>query len=158
MVQVPAGHNVTVRKGALHPFVSRTMAFDDTFRLSAHAVILNAEGGILQLESTYGSRGWGLPGGALEPGETIHDALLRECREELGCEVVIHHLTGVYYHSAYNSQAFVFRAGLPAGATIRLSAEHSAWRYFALEELGAVQRRRVEECLAFSGVVVSARF
>jgi 8-oxo-dGTP pyrophosphatase MutT (NUDIX family) len=27
---------------------------------------------------------WGLPGGRIEPGETLRDAMLRECREELG--------------------------------------------------------------------------
>lgn len=27
---------------------------------------------------------WGLPGGKIEPGETIMDAIQRECREELG--------------------------------------------------------------------------
>lgn len=134
------------------------MAFDDTFRLSAHAVIVDADNHVLQLASTYGSRAWGLPGGALEPGETIHDALARECLEELGCAVVIRHLTGVYYHSAYNSQAFIFRCELPRGAVIHLSAEHSAFRYFPLDELGAVQRRRVDDCLSFSGAVVSARF
>ncbi|APR76429.1 MutT/nudix family protein [Minicystis rosea] len=134
------------------------MAFQDTFRLSAHAVITNAAGEILQLEATYGARSWGLPGGALEPGETIHEALSRECREELGCEVEIRHLTGVYYHSAYGSHAFIFRCALPADAQITLSPEHAAFRWFALDALTPVQRRRVEDCLAFSGVVTSARF
>ena len=134
------------------------MAFDDTFRLSAHAVILDPEGHVLQLASTYGSRAWGLPGGALEPGETIHEALARECLEELGCAVAIRHLTGVYYHAAYNSQAFIFRCELPRDAVIHLSAEHSAFRYFPRGELGPVQRRRVDDCLSFSGAVVSARF
>lgn len=27
---------------------------------------------------------WGLPGGRMEPGETLRDAMFRECREELG--------------------------------------------------------------------------
>lgn len=134
------------------------MAFDDTFRLSAHVVIQDAAGAVLQLASTYGAGAWGLPGGALEPGETIHEAVARECLEELGCPVVIGPLTGVYYHAAYNSQAFIFRGELPFGAVIRLSAEHSEWRYFPLPELSPVQRRRVEDCLSFTGAVVSARF
>lgn len=27
---------------------------------------------------------WGLPGGRMEPGESLRDAMFRECREELG--------------------------------------------------------------------------
>jgi 8-oxo-dGTP pyrophosphatase MutT (NUDIX family) len=27
---------------------------------------------------------WGLPGGRIEPGETLRDAMFRECQEELG--------------------------------------------------------------------------
>jgi 8-oxo-dGTP diphosphatase len=134
------------------------MAFDDTFRLSAHAVILNPSCHVLQLASTYGDGAWGLPGGALEPGETIHEALARECLEELGCPVEIRHLTGVYYHSRFNSQAFIFRCDLPENAAIHLSAEHSAHRWFPLEDLSPIQRRRVEDCLSFTGAVVSARF
>ena len=134
------------------------MAFDDTFRLSAHVVLVNASQQILQLASTYGNRSWGLPGGALDPGETIHEAVERECLEELGTPVTIRHLTGVYYHSKLDSQAFIFRGDLPEGAEIRLSPEHSDHRWFPLDELNPVQRRRVQDCLAFAGVVVSARF
>ena len=76
------------------------MAFNDTFRLSSHSVITNPDGHVLLLKANYGSFSWGLPGGALEPGETIHDALIRECTEELNCDVVIDYLSGVYFHSA----------------------------------------------------------
>lgn len=133
------------------------MAFDDTFRLSSHAVITDPCGQVLLLRASYGTGAWGLPGGALEPGETIHEALRRECLEELGLAVEIHYLSGVYYHRAFNSQAFIFRAELGAGA-IQLSAEHSAWRYTPLSELVPVQLQRVQDCLAFDGRVVSARF
>lgn len=44
------------------------MAFDDTFRLSSHAVILNENNEVLLLKANYGSFSWGLPGGALEIG------------------------------------------------------------------------------------------
>ncbi len=121
-------------------------------------MIVDIQGRVLQLKATYGNGAWGLPGGALELGETIHDALLRECREELSVDVEVHHLTGVYYHAAYESQAFIFRCTIPDNATIALSAEHSEYRYFELDDLSAVQRQRVEECLQYQGVVSSDKF
>ena len=134
------------------------MAFNDTFRLSSHAVITNLDGHVLLLKANYGSFSWGLPGGALEPGETIHDALIRECSEELNCDVVIDYLSGVYFHSAYNSQAFIFRCTLPPTSQIQLSHEHSEFRFTPISELSKVQQIRVNDCLNYSGVVVSNKF
>ncbi|ABL98229.1 NUDIX hydrolase [Shewanella amazonensis] len=133
------------------------MAFDDTFRLSSHAVITNDKNNVLLLKADYGNKHWGLPGGALEPGETIHQALIRECLEELGQLVAIDYLSGVYFHSAYNSQAFIFRARLTS-PNIILSPEHSEYGFFVPDSLHAVQQRRISECLDFNGKVVSAAF
>lgn len=135
------------------------MSFDDTFRLSSHAVITDSQQRVLLLKSTYGEKSWGLPGGALDKGETIHQALHRECLEELGCMVDIEYLSGVYYHQAYNSQVFIFKclfASLPA--EIKISSEHSEFKYLEMSTLSTVQRRRVSDCLNFSGKVVSAKF
>lgn len=133
------------------------MAFDDRFRLSSHAVITNDEGKVLLLKANYGNHHWGLPGGALEPGETIHQALARECLEELGQEVQIQYLSGVYYHGAYESQAFIFRVTL-SSPNIILSSEHSDYGFFEIDGLSAVQQRRGRECLTFEGKVFSAAF
>lgn len=134
------------------------MGFEDTYRLSAHAVITNELGEVLQLRATYADCNWGLPGGALDPGETIHEALLRECREELGREVRIDYLSGVYYHRVYHSHVFIFRAHFADSAVITLSNEHSEVAYFPLAALSPVQRQRVRDCLVFDGRVRSAKF
>lgn len=154
------------------------MAFNDTFRLSSHAVITNAQGQVLLLKANYGNFAWGLPGGALEPGETIHEALVRECQEELGLSVRVNYLSGVYYHSAYQSQAFIFRcelvlSELPDGPDgpevakdgaddeplpIHLSHEHSEFAFHDIDTLSAVQQQRIQDCLNFNGVVMSAKF
>jgi 8-oxo-dGTP diphosphatase len=134
------------------------MAFEDHFRLSAHAVITDGDGKILQLKSTYGSEGWGLPGGALDPGETIHEALLRECREELGVDIEVLYMSGVYFHQAYNSQACIFRCEFPENSPLTLSSEHSEYKYFSLDDMSQIQQRRIRDCLEFDGKVKSAKF
>ena len=119
--------------------------------MSVHAVITDENERVLLLRATYADGAWGLPGGAVDPGETVHEALIRECQEELGCMVEMQYLSGVYCHPAVESHALIFRCTLPCGAAIRLSFEHSDWRYLALEELSPVQRQRVKDCLCFDG-------
>jgi len=134
------------------------MAFEDKFRLSSHAVIINDAGEVLLLKANYGDGNWGLPGGALEPSETIHEALIRECAEEIGCDVHVKYLSGVYFHSAYNSQAFIFRCEIIGDSGITLSSEHTEYKYAPIETLSAVQQHRINECLSFNGNVSSAKF
>jgi 8-oxo-dGTP pyrophosphatase MutT (NUDIX family) len=131
------------------------VAYQDLYRLSAHAVIIDSQRRVLLLKSAYGSLAWELPGGALGPGETAHECVARECQEELGQNINVLCLTGVYYHKVHSSHAFIFRAEL-CSMPVVLSPEHSDFRYFALEELGTVQRTRVEVCLRFNGEVASA--
>jgi 8-oxo-dGTP diphosphatase len=134
------------------------LAFKDTYRFGAHAIISNSEGQVLLLKRTYGNKGWSTPGGSIETGETIHDAFLRECREELGVEVQDVVLTGFYYHSIVNSQVAMFRCSLPEGEEIKLSAEHSEYNWFPLEELGEVQRIRAIDAMEYNGRVISRSF
>lgn len=134
------------------------MAFQDFYRLSSHAVILNEKNEVLLLKATYADCAWGLPGGGLDMGETIHEALIRESREELGCEIQIDYLSGVYFHSTVTSHAFIFRCHLLENQSIRLSFEHSEFRWFSLNYLSDVQRVRVEDCLNYNGTVLSKVF
>lgn len=134
------------------------MSYEDKYRLSVHAVFTNAENKILLVKATYGNYHWGLPGGSLEPGETIHEALIRECKEELGIDATVLYMSGMYFHQAHHSHACIFRCEMPATSKIKLSSEHSDYRYFALDELSNVQRHRVSDCLNFDGKVQSAKF
>lgn len=134
------------------------MAYNDTFRLSCHAVISNKENEILLLKANYGNCSWGLPGGAMDAGETIHQTLIRECAEELHCDINIQYLSGVYYHDSHQSQAFIFRVSLADNAVIKLSEEHSAFDFHPIESLTGVQKQRVIECLEYDGYVKSAAF
>lgn len=134
------------------------MGYHDLYRMGSHAVILNDQQQVLLLKATYGEKAWGLPGGGLDPNETIHDALYRECLEELGCEVEVLYLSGVYYHHVVNSHACIFRCQIKDNQTIQLSEEHSEYAWFDIGDLKEVQRIRVLDCLNFDGTVISRTF
>ena len=64
-------------------------------RSGVAAVILDGQGRILlQRRSDNGL--WGLPGGSVEIGDSVRDAIIREVREETGLLVDVVRLIGVY--------------------------------------------------------------
>jgi ADP-ribose pyrophosphatase YjhB (NUDIX family) len=63
-------------------------------RPGVSAVILTVDGVLLQRRDDNGL--WGLPGGAVDPGESVTAAVIREVREETGLEVEPVRLIGVY--------------------------------------------------------------
>ncbi|WP_082614885.1 NUDIX hydrolase [Paenibacillus sp. Soil787] len=129
-----------------------------TFGFGVHAIITNSEGQILLLKRTYGNKGWSLPGGGVDAGETIHQAVFRECCEELGIEVKNAVLTGFYYHSSINAQVGIFRCSIPEAAEIKLSSEHSEFKWADISSLSEVQRIRALEALEYHGQVISRAF
>ena len=56
---------------------------DDLFRISLKALIRNEAGELLVVKEK-GQMHWNLPGGGMDHGETYHEALARELREEIG--------------------------------------------------------------------------
>ena len=77
-------------------------------RPGVSAIILTAEGLLLQRRSDNGL--WGLPGGSVEPGESVSEAVVREVREETGLEVTPLRLVGVYSLPA-NGQVVTYPDG-----------------------------------------------
>jgi len=53
---------------------------------------------------------WGLPGGYVEPGESMVEAALREVREETGLEVELIHLIGLYSYRRWLGRGYHFAA------------------------------------------------
>ena len=58
---------------------------------------------------------WGLPGGAVEAGESIAEAALREVYEETGVEIGLDRLIGMYYNSQQGGHQSLFLAHPEAG-------------------------------------------
>jgi 8-oxo-dGTP pyrophosphatase MutT (NUDIX family) len=69
-------------------------------RPGVSAVILEEGRVLLQRRDDTGR--WGLPGGGVEPGESVRQALIREVREETGLDVEPLRLIGVYSDPVYH--------------------------------------------------------
>jgi len=72
------------------------------------AVIFQDERVLLQRRDD--NRQWGLPGGSVEPGESVRTAVIREVREETGLDVEPLRLIGVYSDPA-NHQIVTYPDG-----------------------------------------------
>jgi len=123
------------------------------------AVILNDAGHVLlQRRSDDGE--WGLPGGAMEPGEEPAESLVREVREETALEVVPERIVGVYsgpdFRVSYanGDQAMIVSitfACRSLGGEPRINDDESLeLRYFppdALPVMESRHRMRIEDAL-----------
>jgi 8-oxo-dGTP diphosphatase len=74
------------------------------------------------------NRHWEPPGGVLELGETIHDGLRREVREETGLDIEPDRLTGIYKNMPRGIIALVFRCKI-TGGQLATNDEVTAFRW-----------------------------
>lgn len=80
--------------------------------VSAAGIVLDASGKRVLLIHRRDNGRWEPPGGVLELGETIEDAVVREVEEETGARVEVERLTGVYKNMRQGIVALVFRCRL----------------------------------------------
>ena len=79
--------------------MSRYFASDPTdIRLSVSALVWDGEGPLrrLLLMRRSDNGHWGLPGGYVEAGESVTDAVAREVFEETGVRIEVGRLVGIY--------------------------------------------------------------
>jgi ADP-ribose pyrophosphatase YjhB (NUDIX family) len=94
--------NLDAVRRAFEPAIRRVLHFYWRFAravtLGVRAVVIDREGRIFLVKHSYVS-GWHLPGGGVEAGETITQALARELREEGNIELdTPARLFGMYFN------------------------------------------------------------
>lgn len=129
-----------------HDLFAQAVADDrTTIRLTVAVLLRDADGGIL-LEKRRDCGLWGMPGGRLEPGESLRDAAVREIREETGYTIRVLGLLGVYSEPAERIISFpdnvvqsvdvLVEAEIVSG-TLTLSDESEAMVFFRPSTLPA---------------------
>lgn len=126
----------------------------------------NADGYVLLVKTVHG--GWVFPGGQVESGENLMDALTREIQEESGIHAAVSHLIGVYSNTGIHkwhdgvtdvpTKLLLEFACSPLGGELQTSEETTACRWVAKDEALALitapaVRTRYQAYLDFDGQV-----
>jgi ADP-ribose pyrophosphatase YjhB (NUDIX family) len=152
-----------VLEGALRRLLHVYWRFARAMTLGVRALVIDKEGRIFLVKHSY-VRGWYLPGGGVEAGETLSEALARELREEGNIEVTAPpQLHGVFYNSRESRRdhvaLFIVRDFRQTAAPVP-DREIIAHGFFALDALPndttAATRARIIE--VFGGAPVSERW
>jgi ADP-ribose pyrophosphatase YjhB (NUDIX family) len=131
MTHDPSSRKTTVLHG---PRIGR----EGKIRLGCSVVLLNEDRDQVLLTRRADNGEWCLPGGAVDPGESVTETCQREMREETGLEVKVVRLTGVYSDPDQvvvypdGNKAFVVVLNFEAertGGALGLSAETTEARF-----------------------------
>jgi 8-oxo-dGTP pyrophosphatase MutT (NUDIX family)/ubiquinone/menaquinone biosynthesis C-methylase UbiE len=145
-IEIPS-YRLTARKKWVHP---RHIA-------AASGLVSHPDGRVLMVR--HFERGWEFPGGQVEEGESLPQALEREILEETGVRVSIGPLAGVYSNLKPPPKLlFGFICQMVSGElTTSLESPETAWvrRSEALERVShPAIRDRIRDMLEFDGRVV----
>jgi 8-oxo-dGTP diphosphatase len=99
--------------------------------VSAATIVLNEHGELLLIKGPR--RGWEMPGGQVEEGESLKEAAIRETREESGIEVEITKFCGIFQNVNESICNTLFLAK-PVGGTMTTSDESLEVGFFPIEE------------------------
>ena len=131
--------------------------------LGVRGLVIDGQGRVFLVKHTY-MRGWHLPGGGVEPGETVLDALARELKEEGNIELVdTPKQFGVYFQPALSRRDHVvlfvverFRQPAPPVPDREIMAHGFFPRDALPHDTSAATRTRIAEVMM--GAPVSPRW
>lgn len=137
-----------------------------THIVSAGGFVEDGEGNILLVKTRDG--GWVYPGGQVEVGENLMDALVREIKEESGIDTTVNYLIGIYSNTGifkwYDgvtdvpTQVILDFVCKPVGGELTVSEETTDSRWVAKDRVldfitHPAIRSRYQAYLEFNGVV-----
>jgi 8-oxo-dGTP pyrophosphatase MutT (NUDIX family) len=109
---------ISAARRAAEPLLRRAFhlywRFSRGLTLGVRGLVIDEAGRVFLIKHSYVS-GWHLPGGGVEPGESIHDALARELKEEGNIELTAPPtFFGMFFHPHVSNRdhvaLFVVRA------------------------------------------------
>ena len=117
--------------------------------VSAATIVLNDQKEILLIKGP--KRGWEMPGGIVEEGESLKDAAIRETKEESGIDIEVLKFCGIFQNVDKSICNTLFIAK-PIGGKLTTSPESLEVGFFPIEqalEMVTVGnfRQRIEHCL-----------
>lgn len=114
-----------------------------THIVAVGGIVEDSKGNILLVKTKNG--GWVFPGGQVEVGENLTNALIREIKEESGIEVKVSHLIGIYsntgIHKWYDgitdvpTKVMLDFVCQPIGGELAISDETTDSRWIAKDEV-----------------------
>jgi argininosuccinate lyase len=111
-------------------------------------VFIARDDSILLVRQSYGRRYWSLPGGSMEPGESVEQAAIREAKEETGLDVRLTRLVGVYSKPAQDALAVCFEAEVVGGSIHEATDEAVECGYYPADALPEPIRAHLVERVA----------
>ncbi|WP_066306815.1 NUDIX hydrolase [Bacillus sp. FJAT-29814] len=117
--------------------------------VSTATIVLNEKNEILLIKGPR--RGWEIPGGQVEEGESLRAAAIRETKEESGIDVEIIKFCGIFQNMSESICNTLFLAK-PIGGEFTTSSESLEVGFFPLEQAFEMVtwgnfRQRIEYCL-----------
>ena len=117
--------------------------------VSAATIVLNDQKEILLIKGPM--RGWEMPGGIVEEGESLKNAAIRETKEESGIDIEVLKFCGIFQNVGKSICNTLFLAK-PIGGKLTTSAESLEVDYFPIDQaLNMITiesfRQRIEYCI-----------
>ena len=122
-----------------------------TYFITSAVFVMDSDNNVLLKKDP--NRGWELPGGHLDDGESILECAIREVKEETGIHIEIVKFCGIT-HEVKKRRCTVFWIARPIGGQLKTCSESMDVGFFGKQEaLSMIEREdfrnEVEKCLDF---------